>query len=112
MKIFVRSGLALTLFALTAGSSLAGEVGRAPGPAQAPSTPPSISMPRTADRELWVEEVNRQAMMPSKARWERARRAAVLVNANRCQDAYKLAVGEKDNKLAEGVVRACTPPAS
>lgn len=112
MKIFVRSGLALTLVALTAGSSLAGVVGQAPGPARAPQTPPPVNGRMMVERDIWVQEVNRQALMPNKVRWERARRAAALVNADRCMEAYKLAVAEKDNKLAEGVVRACSVPTS
>lgn len=108
MKLLARTGIALTLLAFTAGSAMAGAVSNSPGPAKAPHNPPSVNYGYTADRQIWMQEVNRQALMPTKARWERARRAAALVNADRCMEAYKLAVAEKDNKLAEGVVRACS----
>lgn len=47
-----------------------------------------------------------------KVQWERATQVASLINANRCKDAYLLAVDERDETLAKRVYEVCTAPRS
>jgi hypothetical protein len=62
--------------------------------------------------DLWNRQLTAIAgARATKAQWQRAVRAAALINANRCKDAYLLAAREQDERLAKRVYEVCTAPA-
>lgn len=89
-------------------------------PAPSPPAPPSAQAPRAIfddpdvfQRDAWRNKLTDQSRtMPTKARWARARRAAALINADRCAEARALAVAERDKKMAERIDALCAAPAS
>ena len=57
---------------------------------------------------LWRESMTnnpREDVSPDQ--WRRARQAVVLIKANHCEDAYKLAVTGQDDRLAANVAQVC-----
>ena len=63
------------------------------------------------ESSIWNNALTNQATLRAqfpKARVERAERAAALINTNRCADAYKLALDEKDQDLANNILKVCT----
>ncbi len=81
-----------------------------------PYTPGLLVTPSTS---LMRENLNTQATlwrlsMTDNARpdvspdqWRRARQAVALIKANHCDDAYKLAVSDQDDRLAANVAQVC-----
>ena len=62
---------------------------------------------------LWGQQLTAIAgAHATRAQWKRAVRAASLINANRCKDAYLFAVDEQDQRLAKRVYEVCTAPSS
>jgi len=62
--------------------------------------------------DLWNRQLTAIAgARATKTQWKRAVRAAALINANRCKDAYLLAANEQDERLAKRVYEVCTAPA-
>lgn len=85
----------------------------APTPQPQPQQQP---MPQEQFAPAWMhpqEQIWRQSLTdtaqtaPTKAQWARAQRAAELVNANRCDEAFSLARTEKDARLETGVGKVC-----
>lgn len=75
-----------------------------------PSTPFNDSSMLT---QMWRQSLTDTARIKAtRPEWVRARRAAALVNANRCAEAYALARAEQDARLASGVKKICTAPAT
>ena len=65
------------------------------------------------ENRVWDQSLTNHAMAkPNKVQMARAEQAADLINANRCNDAYKLALDNGDDRLARGVRRACATPKS
>ena len=63
--------------------------------------------------DLWNRQLTAVAgARATKAQWKRAVRAASLINSNRCKDAYLLAAGDQDERLAKRVYEVCTAPRS
>lgn len=61
--------------------------------------------------DLWGRQLTAIAgARATKVQWERAVRAAALINSNRCKDAYLLAASEQDERLAKRVYEVCTAP--
>jgi len=61
--------------------------------------------------EFYLQNERRTAIARAhagKVQWERATKVASLINANRCKDAYLLAVDERDDVLAKRVYEVCT----
>ena len=60
------------------------------------------------DQRLWSFTQDGLAKVAiSKVRVERAQRAAELINADRCSDAYKLAINARDHAMAARVTTVC-----
>ncbi|WP_421736977.1 hypothetical protein [Caulobacter sp.] len=81
-----------------------------PAAYRTPSTPFNDSSILT---QMWRQSLTDTARIKAtRPEWIRARRAAALVNANRCAEAYALARAERDARLASGVKKICTAPAT
>lgn len=111
------AALGLAAAGILATSAAAQTAPTAPAPAPAPtqSAPPATyfspqpfqDLNRIEER-IWRQSLTDTAQTaPTKAQWARARRAAELVNANRCDEAFALARTEKDNRLETGVSKVC-----
>ncbi|KQY27768.1 hypothetical protein ASD21_09210 [Caulobacter sp. Root1455] len=63
-----------------------------------------------SDNVRWTNDLEGvEVARPTPVQFARARKAAALINANRCADAYQLAVKAKDDKLASRVEEVCAP---
>jgi hypothetical protein len=61
-----------------------------------------------SDTVRWTDETTGvDVARPTPVQFARARKAAELINANRCSDAYRLAVSAKDDKLASRIEDIC-----
>jgi len=61
-----------------------------------------------SDTVRWTNELEGvEVARPTPVQFARARKAAALINANRCSEAYKLAVEAKDETLASRVEDVC-----
>ena len=65
----------------------------------------SLGVPSNYNNQI---QTDRARVKASPKEWKRAVKAASLINAHRCDDAYALAVVEKDERLADGVKQACS----
>lgn len=104
-----------------AGLSVAGLLATAAAaqdtPVPAPQPPQQQQpLPQFETAPAWMhpqDQVWRQSLtdtartVPTKSQWARARRAAELVNADRCAEAFALARTEKDTRLEIGVRKVC-----
>ncbi|WP_425998355.1 hypothetical protein [Caulobacter sp. DWR1-3-2b1] len=62
---------------------------------------------------MWGQQLTAVAgARATRAQWKRAVKAAALINSNRCKDAYLLAAGDQDERLARRVYEVCTAPRS
>jgi hypothetical protein len=63
-----------------------------------------------SDNVRWTDELKGvDVARPTPVQFARARKAAALINANRCSDAYQLAVKAKDDNLASRIEDVCAP---
>lgn len=63
-----------------------------------------------SDNVRWInEQKGVEVARPTPVQFARARKAAALINANRCSDAYQLALRGKDDKLASRIEDVCAP---
>lgn len=116
VKTTLVAALGLAAAGILATSAAAQTAPTAPAPAPAPtqSAPPaSLYLQPFQDLGRIEERVWRQSLTetaqtaPTKAQWARARRAAELVNADRCDEAFALARTQKDSRLEIGVNKVC-----
>jgi hypothetical protein len=88
-------------------------------PAQPPSqfdtspqvwtTPPAQGF-YSLEVDGWRQAMTERAAIKARTapeQWRRAQQAAALINANQCDNAYKLAVIEQDDSLAKNVKHTC-----
>ena len=63
-----------------------------------------------SDTVRWTNELKGvEVARPTPVQFARARKAAALINANRCSDAYRLALRAKDDDLASRIEDVCAP---
>ena len=63
-----------------------------------------------SDNVRWTNELKGvDVARPTPVQFARARKAAALINANRCSDAYQLAQSAKDDELASRIEDVCAP---
>lgn len=114
VKTILIAALGLAAGAL-ATSAAAQTAPTAPAPAPTQSAPPAAyfspqpfqDLDRVGER-IWRQSLTDTAQTaPTKAQWARARRAAELVNADRCDEAFALARTQKDSRLEIGVNKVC-----
>lgn len=109
--LIAAAGLSCASLLATAAAAQSGTP--APQPTPQPQQQP---LPQHDFAPAWMhpqEQIWRQSLTdtaqtaPTKAQWARARRAAELVNADRCDEAFALARTEKDSRLEIGVNKVC-----
>lgn len=106
------AGLALGLCAV---SGAAAQQQPPPAPNQAAPNAPVYLAPgptpfRSLEVDAWrhVQTIRAQVKAQTTPdQWRRAQQAASLINANQCVNAYKLAVIEQDEQLANSVKMTC-----
>lgn len=109
----ITAGLAIALLASTAASA---QQQPSQPPSQSNTNPPMSMMapPQTfhsLEVDGWRQAMTERASIKAKTapdQWRRAQQAAALINANQCDNAYKLAVIEQDDRLASTVKRVCS----
>ena len=104
-----RTALAALALASLAGGALAQTVPSSPQTFIPRSQGPdpmymSLNLP---SRFLYQAQTDRVRVKASPEEWRRAKQAAELINSNHCGEAYKLAIIEQDDRLAEGVKAIC-----
>lgn len=110
----IMAGLALGLCAVSAASAQQ-QPPPSPAPNQATPNPPIFLAPgptpfRSLEVDAWrhVQTIRAQVKAQTTPdQWRRAQQAASLINANQCVNAYKLAVIEQDEQLANSVKMTC-----
>lgn len=111
--LIAAAGLSCSSLLATAAAAQTSTPAPTPQPQPQPQQQP---MPQNHFAPAWMhpqEQIWRQSLTdtaqtaPTKAQWARARRAAELVNANRCDEAFSLARTEKDTRLETGVSKVC-----
>jgi hypothetical protein len=61
-----------------------------------------------SDTVRWTNELKGvEVARPTRVQFARARKAAALINANRCSDAHQLALKAKDDELAARIEDVC-----
>jgi len=94
-------------------TAAAAQTAPAPAPTPSPQQQPLPQLPfapqwMNPQEQIWRQSLTDTAMTaPTKTEWARARRAAELVNADRCAEAFALARTEKDTRLETGVSKVC-----
>jgi hypothetical protein len=85
----------------------------APSPSMSSTWPPPISRGSPfmqldmATRFSNQNYTDQSRLKATPAEWRRANQAAMLINEQRCANAYTLAVVELDDRLAKNVKRVC-----
>ncbi|HWU78715.1 MAG TPA: hypothetical protein VN158_01440 [Caulobacter sp.] len=108
----VTAGVAIALLAATAASA---QQQPAQPPSQANTDPQMWTAPpaqafHSLEVDGWRQAMTERAAIKARTapeQWRRAQQAAALINANQCDNAYKLAVIEQDDRLANNVKRTC-----
>jgi hypothetical protein len=105
----IAAGLSCASLLTTAAAAQTAPAEPTPSPQQQPlPQQPFAPQWMNPQEQIWRQSLTDTAMTaPTKTQWARARRAAELVNANRCAEAFALARTEKDQRLETGVSKVC-----